>query len=155
MSLTWETKEVYLGSVLPCLYNNYSLQLVWTWCIMHSSSFPRSIHPCPCPPPRPIRPCLCLPPRPVRPRPCPLTSTGPSLPVLPLGLCWPLSPDPSSLVPPARVSPPYWPLSPMLAPLARCFTGFSLPPPPKALHKEWETMGLRQRSNESEMTSEK
>jgi hypothetical protein len=36
-----------------------------------------------------------------------------------------------------------------------CFTGLSLPPPPKTLHKEREPMGLRQRGNESEMTLEK
>jgi len=44
---------------------------------------------------------------------------------------------------------------PLLAPPALYFTRLSLPPPPKTLHREWEPMGLRQRGNESEMTSEK
>ncbi len=65
---------------------------------------------------------------PALPRPCP---PGP---------CWP----------PPPVLPP-----PLLAPPTPCFTGLSLLPPPKTLHREREPMGLRQRGNESEMTSEK
>jgi len=51
---------------------------------------------------------------------------------------------------PVELPPP-----PLLAPPAPCFTGLSLSPPPKTLHKEREPMGLRQRGNESEMTLEK
>ncbi len=52
-------------------------------------------------------------------------------------------------LPPARAGPP------LLAPATRagpppalCFTGLSLPQPPKTLHKEREPMGLRQRGND-------
>jgi len=44
---------------------------------------------------------------------------------------------------------------PPLAPPALCFTGLSLPSPPKTFHREREPMGLRQRDNESEMMSKK
>jgi len=43
----------------------------------------------------------------------------------------------------------------VLAPPASCFTGLSLPPPPKTLPREREPMGLRPSGKEREMTSEK
>jgi len=63
------------------------------------------------------------------------------------------SPVPLALPPPAF--PPPAPPPPRWPPPTLCFTGLSLPPPPKTLQKEREPMGLHQKGNESEMTSKK
>ncbi len=51
----------------------------------------------------------------------------------------------------ARAPPP----PPRAGPPRSVLHGLSFPPPPKTLHREREPMGLHQRGNESEMTSEK
>jgi hypothetical protein len=40
----------------------------------------------------------------------------------------------------------------MLALFVPCFTGLSLPPSSKTLHREREPMGLHQKDNKNEMT---